>query len=187
MYQQIRVDDQDCRFQRILWRKSTEEPNQDYELCTVIYDTASAPFLATRCLQQLAQEEARTFLEMQKLLRHFYVDDCISGTQTLEEALQIQEQLIQLLKSGRFLLCKWCSNHAALLRAISPEFRETQLPLQWDGNDHVKTLGLMWHPAQDQFQVISGIDKLDKSTPTQRFTKRTVWLPWLRCLILWNS
>jgi hypothetical protein len=86
----------------------------------------SAPFLATRCLQQLAQEEAHNFPRAAEFfLRDFYFDHCISGTQPPEEALQIQEQLIQLLKRGGFLLRKWCSNHAALLEAVPPEFRET--------------------------------------------------------------
>jgi hypothetical protein len=78
MYRQIRVDDQDFKFQRILWRKSTEEPIQEYELRTVTYGTASAPFVATRCLQQLAQEKAHNFPRAAEImLRDFYVDDCI--------------------------------------------------------------------------------------------------------------
>lgn len=73
------------------------------------------------------------------------------------------------MKGGGFLLCIWCSNHTALLL-----FREAHLPLQWDGNNHVETLGLLRHLAQDQFQVVSGMDKLAKLTSAQIFTKRSV-------------
>ncbi|XP_067205406.1 uncharacterized protein [Linepithema humile] len=51
MYRQIMVKPEDRQYQCILWRtKSDEHPT----LNTVTYDTASAPFLAIRSLQQLA-------------------------------------------------------------------------------------------------------------------------------------
>jgi hypothetical protein len=37
------------------------------------------------------------------------------------------------------------------------ELRETQYPLQLHKEVNVRTLGLLWHPALDQFQVASDI------------------------------
>ena len=54
MYGQVWVHPDDRCLQRILWRKTPEQPVTTYELSTVTYGTASAPFLATRCLQQLS-------------------------------------------------------------------------------------------------------------------------------------
>jgi hypothetical protein len=54
MYRQIVVHPQDRDLQRILWRYSPDEPIQEYRLTTVTYGTSSAPFLATRCLKKLA-------------------------------------------------------------------------------------------------------------------------------------
>jgi len=48
MYRQIKVYPLDRDLQRVLWRYSTEEPIQEYQLNTVTYGTASAPYLATR-------------------------------------------------------------------------------------------------------------------------------------------
>jgi len=56
MYRQVRIHEDDRKLQRILWRSSTEEPLRTNELSTVTYGTASAPYLATRCLHQLAED-----------------------------------------------------------------------------------------------------------------------------------
>ena len=57
IYRQVRINEDDGKLQRILWRRSAEEPLRTCEMTTVTYDTASAPYLATRCLQQLAEDE----------------------------------------------------------------------------------------------------------------------------------
>jgi hypothetical protein len=57
MYQQIWVHPDDRCLQRILWRKTPDQPITTYQLNTVVYGTASAPFLATGCLQQLIEDE----------------------------------------------------------------------------------------------------------------------------------
>ncbi|XP_046394969.1 uncharacterized protein LOC124162471 [Ischnura elegans] len=175
MYRQVRVDEQDCRFQRILWRNSTTEPITTFELQTVTYGTSSAPFLATRCLQQLAQDEEGDYPKGAEILSHdFYVDDCISGASNLNEALECQDQLIKLLKRGGFNLRKWCSNHPALLESIPIELREVHLPLRLDSQDKVTTLGLLWHAAADQFQITNGLHKYQQSRFRNHTTKRTV-------------
>jgi len=56
MYRQITVHPQVRNLQRILWRYSTEDNIQEYQLNTVTNGTASAPYLATRCLKKLADD-----------------------------------------------------------------------------------------------------------------------------------
>ena len=171
MYRQIKVHPLDRRFQRIVWRKSPDEPLQEYELTTITYGTASAPFLATRCLHQLAIEEGQNFPRATEVLdRDFYVDDCISGSQTVEEAMAVQKELVQLLSMGGFLLRKWCSNEPQFLEAIPHELRETQFPLQVEDKTHVTTLGLLWHTTDDKFQIVNEIT----ASNSIHFTKRKV-------------
>jgi len=50
MYRQVRTHEDDRKLQQILWRRSADEPLRAYELSTVTYGTASAPYLATHCL-----------------------------------------------------------------------------------------------------------------------------------------
>jgi len=63
------------------------------------YGTASAPYLATHCLQQLAEDEAKNFsLAPETVTNHFYVDDALCGANTIEDALRLEQELIALLE-----------------------------------------------------------------------------------------
>ncbi|KAL6429476.1 hypothetical protein ACFW04_008260 [Cataglyphis niger] len=61
MYRQILVDPEDRSLQRILWRHDDQTTPRTYELNTVTYGLACAPFLAVRSLRQLADDEEARF------------------------------------------------------------------------------------------------------------------------------
>ena len=107
MYRQVWVHPDDRFLQEILWRKTPDHPITTYELNTLTYGTASAPFLATKCLQQLIEDEDINYPEEAKLARDgFYVDDLITGTDDVGTALSLQQDLIDMLKKGGFTLRK---------------------------------------------------------------------------------
>lgn len=55
MFRQILVDPRDRKLQLILWREEVTQSPQLYQLNTVTYGTACAPYLAMRCLKELAE------------------------------------------------------------------------------------------------------------------------------------
>lgn len=117
-YRQVRIHEEDNKMQRILWRRSAEEPLRTYELSTVTYGIASAPYLATRCLQQLAEDESKDFSLVPEILtNNFYVDDTLCGANAVEDALRLQQELIVLLGQVGFHLCKFCASHPSILEA----------------------------------------------------------------------
>lgn len=80
MYRQIRIDERDADYQRILWRSSPSSPIAEYRLLTVTYGTASAPYQALRVLKQLAHDEGASYpLAVPVLNQQTYVDDCLFG------------------------------------------------------------------------------------------------------------
>ncbi|XP_075990312.1 uncharacterized protein LOC142985959 [Anticarsia gemmatalis] len=108
MYRMIRIDNQDSDYQRILWRNDTSEEIKDYRLLTVTFGTASAPYLAVRTLMQLADDEGDKYPEAARILREdFYVDDVMSGADSLEQAVSVSQNLKRLLQLGGFELKKW--------------------------------------------------------------------------------
>ncbi|GFR16114.1 pro-Pol polyprotein [Trichonephila clavata] len=150
MYRQITLHDSD--FQRIVWRNSPFEPIQDFRLTRIAYGTASAPYLAIKCLQQLALNESNNFpLASKAALKDFYVDDLMSGANSLSEALELQNQLTQMVSSAGLVLRKWASNCSELLNSIDSDMRLSNTSLNIDNDDTVKTLGILWHPASDVF------------------------------------
>ncbi|XP_062556861.1 uncharacterized protein LOC134221689 [Armigeres subalbatus] len=86
MYRQIRVRKCDHPLQRIRWRDSATQPLQTFQLTTVTYGTSSAPYLATKCLQKLAEDGPDNHPETAMVLgRDFYMDDMLTGTDSIEE------------------------------------------------------------------------------------------------------
>ena len=99
MYRQVWVNAEDRSLQRILWRKTPDKPITTYELHTNTYGLTSAPFLATRCLQQLIENEALNNPEAAQMAGNgFCVDDLITGTDDVDTALTLQQELIEMLK-----------------------------------------------------------------------------------------
>ncbi|XP_055598419.1 uncharacterized protein LOC129747991 [Uranotaenia lowii] len=126
MYRQILVDPRDTPMQSIVWRSNPTSPLATFELKTVTYGTASAPFLATRVLQQLADDEQKDFPEAATILKQdFYVDDLFSGAETVEKVISLREQLDALCQRGGFELP--CSRFGEPLRVKIVDERESPL------------------------------------------------------------
>jgi len=71
-----------------------------FRLNTVTYGTACAPYLATKCLQHLAQRAPTSQqLGADAIQQNLYVDDCLSGADTLEEAIRQRDQICAILGS----------------------------------------------------------------------------------------
>jgi len=68
MFRQILITPEQRSLQRILWRSNPEDPVEIFELNTVTYGTASAPYLATRCLMELANENEQRWPEISKII-----------------------------------------------------------------------------------------------------------------------
>lgn len=111
MFRQILVAEEDRSLQLVLWRENEEDLLETFSLNTVTYGTTCAPYLAMRCLKQLAIEEGDQFpLAQKELLTNFYMDDVLTGRDDLEEAIQLQRQLTALLAKNQFHLRKWRAN-----------------------------------------------------------------------------
>lgn len=165
MFRQIMVCKEDRPLQSILWRPSPEEEISTYELKTVTYGTKPAPYLATRVLKQLSEDEGGKFPLAAKAVREdTYMDDVITGTDDADEAVNMRTQLQDLMKAGGFRLRKWASNQLEALDGVLQE--DLAIPstkeICLDPDPSVKTLGLTWMPGTDtlrfQFTVPSLVD-----------------------------
>ncbi|XP_055526953.1 uncharacterized protein LOC129719584 [Wyeomyia smithii] len=170
MYRQIVVHQQDRPLQQIIWRNNPTDRLQTYQLRTVTYGTACAPFLATRVLNQLADDEADNYpLASRVLKRAFYVDDCLTGDDDKDRLSETCKQLNDLLHAGGFVLRKWSSSDPEILRHIPEALYDQQDNLEIDKSCIVKTLGLLWHPQSDYFGF-----KVPVLTESNPVTKRIV-------------
>ncbi|XP_039303533.1 uncharacterized protein LOC120357410 [Solenopsis invicta] len=152
MYRQILVHPEDRDLQRVLWRYSIRDEVAEFRLNTVTYGLACAPFLAMRTLRQLADDEADTYpLAARALRRDVYMDDVLTGASSLEEALELRQQLTDMCMAGGFPLRKWSANESRILRDVPAEHRMQQALRDWGPPETHGTLGLQWHPVSDEF------------------------------------
>lgn len=117
------------------------------------YGESCAPFLAIRCVRQLAIEESKNFEQASRvLLEDLYVDDILTGVDSLHNVKLLIEQLQTLLNKGKFELHKWMSNKKELTSLVSESNESTTSRAIVDECSAVKTLGLEWEPVTDSFQ-----------------------------------
>ncbi|XP_026475470.1 uncharacterized protein LOC113380447 [Ctenocephalides felis] len=170
MFRQIRVNEEHQNLQRILWRENIHDKIKCFNLSTVTYGTACAPYLAIRCLNQLVLDEGESFPLASRAVQHdCYVDDIISGANSLEEAIKLKEELIQLFNRGNFQLHKWTANNSSIIDSVPLQNLETNAFNLTDNKNIIKALGLLWDPKKDVFQISS-----NASIPSSQRTKRAI-------------
>lgn len=167
MFRQTLVAETDRSMQLILWRSMEDAPMKTFSLNTVTYGTSCAPYLAMRCLKQLAKEESDAYPLAQRVLKSdFYMDDVLTGSDDREEIISLQKQLTALLAKGQFQL-KWRSNDDHILHSLVAEGKSEEL-LIIDKNAALKTLGILWNQKEDVLQY------QEKETRLGKVTKRNV-------------
>ncbi|GFT28570.1 DUF1758 domain-containing protein [Trichonephila clavipes] len=130
-----------------IWKTRADAPVKTYKLATVTYGTVSVPFLATRILKALADEEKAEFPDAADVIcNDSYMDDILSGESALEGAKKLQTRLSQLLLRGGFGLHKWVPNSPEQLKDVSASSYVFDKEFQ---DAPVKTLGMLWDPKVD--------------------------------------
>ncbi|XP_052901349.1 uncharacterized protein LOC128307507 [Anopheles moucheti] len=169
MYRQILHDNNDKRFLRIRFRKNRNEPIATYELQTVTYGTASAPYLATRTLQQTAKDMGDRFPSaVDPVLNDFYVDDLLSGADDVTLAKAKVVQIYQMLDSAGMKIRKWASNSLDVLSDIPICDKAIQDTHELQDSS-VSTLGLIWDTGSDTLRF-----KVQIPDPEPNLTKRMI-------------
>ncbi|XP_049882518.1 uncharacterized protein LOC126378330 [Pectinophora gossypiella] len=146
MYRQVLVHPEQRPLQMILWRASEHLPIKIFQLNTVTYGTASAPFLSTRCLLQLAKECPDD--KISELIRSdFYVDDFLSGCDSEKELMHNINKVTEILHSACFPLRKFRTNAPCNFINNQSSF----IPKDLDLSSQSSALGLKWDPVADVF------------------------------------
>ncbi|GBM15133.1 hypothetical protein AVEN_242173-1 [Araneus ventricosus] len=152
MYRQILVHPEDQNLQKIVWRNSSDSPIKEYKLYIVTYGTSSAPFLATRCLHQLASDSQNKNPEISSIIRNsIYMDDLMAGATYNKEAIALIQKLSETLDARGFHLRKWRSNSQDVLNNLSENLGADESNVEIHPENCSKTLGLIWDSSTDSF------------------------------------
>ena len=155
MYRAIVIPEADRDLHRFVWRSSTEEQLRDYRMTRVTFGVASSSFAANMSVKQNAIDHVEKYpLAAAAVHSSFYVDDGLLGADSVEEAIEFQQQIQNLFKEAGFLLHKWKSSEPATLQHLPDHLLDLQaahtIP-ECDG--FAKTLGIEWSTNLDCFRL----------------------------------
>lgn len=150
MYRQISLAPHERDFHRFLFRGSGGELLA-YRMTRLTFGVKSSPYLASRVLRQVGSDEEKQHPEAAEVIRtSFYMDDVLTGAETVEQAQHKRADLNDILEKGGMPLCKWRSNSKELLASIPEHLQEsTDLKIVASPADCQKTLGLHWSTSSD--------------------------------------
>uniref|UniRef100_A0A6P7FHV6 Uncharacterized protein LOC114329585 n=1 Tax=Diabrotica virgifera virgifera TaxID=50390 RepID=A0A6P7FHV6_DIAVI len=140
MFLQIAICPTETFLLNFLFRDNIQQPLRCYQFQRLPFGLPSSPFIAQRVIKHIADNNKHTHeLATSVLQESIYMDDLISGADSLHELSCLFEQLTSLLETHGFLLHKWnCSSSEFLsqhnLNPIS------EVSLNFTGSD--KVLGI---------------------------------------------
>ena len=117
MYRAVALAPLDKDLHRFVWRDSPDKPLEDFRMTRVTFGVSASSFTANMCVKQNAVDYASVYpLAAKAVENSFYVDDGLTGADSIEGAIDLYVQLQALFNKGGFLLRKWNSSEMAVLR-----------------------------------------------------------------------
>lgn len=165
MFLAIGIREEDRRFLNILYKFDEDDTAKLYNFNRVCFGLRCSPYLAMKTVKQLAHDETDLPIASDIASNHLYMDDLGVSVATAEEGVQLSQNLIELFKRGGFDLVKFVSNSPEVLKAIPTENRLSS-KIEFDKEDNLKLLGLIWSPIEDEFSISI------KFNPQSKCTKR---------------
>ena len=105
----------------------------------------------------------------EEILENMYVDDCLTGAENVNRAIELQSSLSSLMRSGGFQLVNWASNSDKVIQNIKLEDRASSFTVSLDERESIKALGLSWDAKNDCFLFNAAKNILDsKDCETKR-------------------
>ena len=127
MYRAVQLVETDKDLHRFVWRSSSDHPLKDYRMTRVTFGVSASSFAVNMAVKQNAEDHASEFpLALKAVSESFYVDDGLTGADSVAEAITLQKELQKMFARGKFLLRKWNSNHPDVLKHVPVELRESQ-------------------------------------------------------------
>ena len=119
---------------------------------------------------------AKTFpvLKITSTNHSSYVDDCLAGADTHQEASELQQQLRSLLLKGGFNLRKWRASSTAVMESIPQELHESSqvkgITME-TSKDLPKALGIHWDSTNDSLYVSVGTISVTRFTRKDKLSR----------------
>ena len=140
MYNSVQLREEHWCLQRYIWQNELDKGKLPEEkvIKTLIYGIRSSGNQSERGLRQTAKLSAEEYPEVDQIVqRDIYVDDCLSGEESMTKAMQRADQLELVLNRGGFSL-----------KGVT--FSGTDPPSKLSKDDSsINVAGMKWLPKDD--------------------------------------
>ncbi len=127
MYRAIELVPPDRDLHRFVWRRKPDDPLLDYRMTRATFGVSASSFVANMAVKQNALDFVTEYPQAAGVInKSFYVDDGLTGADSVQDAIELQGQLQDLFSNGGFLLRKWNSSDSSVLRHLPSDLRECQ-------------------------------------------------------------
>ena len=152
-----------------VWHNNPKDTLRDYRMTRVTFGVSASSFAANMAVKQNALDHAMAYpLAAKSVHTSFYVDDGLTGADSVQEAIELQRQLQDLFSKGDFLLRKWNSSDPQAIQHLPAELKDTKPTHEMPAVDaYTKTLGIQWNAPRDCFKL-----PFPSPTPLDMLTKR---------------
>lgn len=155
MFHRIKICERDQQVQRILWRENQEKSLQVYIQQVMLFGPKCSPFTSQFVKNKTADKWQCKYPNAVKALKEYtYMDDLLSSEPTIEEAIAVSTQSIEILKSINWQLVGFQSNSAEVLKALSENNVKQEvisIMSTEESSYTTKVLGVAWNPKIDAF------------------------------------
>ena len=149
---------------RFLWLKNSGETRvesdniQEYRFCRVPFGLISSPFLLGATIEShLESYDSELAL---KLKNDIYVDNLITGADSIESAIQVYRESKSIFREASMNLREWISNNSEVNKVIDS--------VDSVCCDTVKVLGHNWVMESDSISLTKPNIPLESTHPTKR-------------------
>lgn len=179
MFHQVRITREDQQCQRFLWRNGDQsQPPKTFIMEVMMFGPTCSPFQAQHVKNIHAAKYLDKYPEAAEALERFmYMDDYFNSHQSVDEAVRVTLEAIQICSEMGFDLVQVQSSHEEVLSRIPQRHLKQELVslnLEEASTYFSKLLGMYWMPAEDVFVFRRTFDDLlekmcaEKYVPTKR-------------------
>ena len=147
MYNTIKLDDEHWCYQRYVWQEDLDPQRipEEKVIKTLIYGVRSAGNQSEHALREIARLSQDSFPEASNIIiNDTYVDDCVSGEDTIKLARKRSQELEHIVNKGGFKL------KGIVISGEDPP--ETMS----EDKESVTVAGMRWFPKQDLISLNIG-------------------------------
>ncbi|XP_058467108.1 uncharacterized protein LOC131440034 [Malaya genurostris] len=153
MFHQIKIRTPDCQSQRFLWRQHCSERPTVFVMDVATFGSTCSPTSAQYIKNLNAQEFAHKYPRAADvIMKSHYVDDLLDSFRTIQEAVEVINEVKLVHSLGGFEIRNFRSNSVKVLKEIGAHPIGDCKDLTLDRRGVTESvLGMSWIPSEDMF------------------------------------